>query len=171
MTQLGDFVYAICAETSIIHQYFADTLSPLGEGIHVEGMRDPWDIAVCHHNRQLYVADYVYCIWRVSVDDRSCVKWLTSDTFHVWSLSLTSRRLLVTSLDGCLYQYSTDDGQLLGVVELPQFVQDLWYAAETARGTFVICHHGTREDDEQPAVSAAFTSVILCQRLTNNRQY
>ena len=28
-------------------------------------------IVVCHHDRQLYVADYYYCMWRVSVDGHS----------------------------------------------------------------------------------------------------
>ena len=114
VTQLGDIVYVVFAKSPIIKTFTADTLSPLGAGIHVKGMRDPRDIVACRDDRQLYVADWSYCIWRVSVTDdgSTCAKWLI-ESFHFTSLSLTSRRLLVTSQPRSLRQYSTTDGQLL----------------------------------------------------------
>ena len=69
------------------------------------------------HLQQVIVA----CIWRVSVNDQSYIKWLTTqsstDTFY--SLSLTSRRLLVTSWSRHLNHYDTTNRQLLRVVDLP----------------------------------------------------
>ena len=114
VTQLDDTVYVICHFVPVIKTFTADTLSPLGAGIHVKGMRDPRDIVACRDDRQLYVADWSYCIWRVSITDdgSTCAKWLT-EPFHFTSLSLTSRRLLVTSQPRSLRQYSTTDGQLL----------------------------------------------------------
>ena len=165
MTQLHNVLYVVCAKSSIIKTYTADTLSSLAD-IHVEGMREPRDIVVCRHDRQLYVAE-CYCIWRVSVDDQSYVKWLTTqsstDTFHVYTLSMTSRRLLVTSqVSAVLRQYSTVDGQLLRVVELPRYMKVPQSAAETTSQTFVVCHRCISQTDWRYAVSELFR---FCQSL------
>ena len=157
VTQLDDIVYVVCAKSPII-KTFTDTLSPLAD-IHVEGMNDPSDIVVSRDDRHLYVADYLSCIWRVSVDDQSSyVKWLTTesstDRFDVHTLSVTSRRLLVTSRDPPhLHEYSMADKRLLRVVKMPGYVKWLIHGVETTRGTFVICHEGTSQDEEQIAVS------------------
>jgi len=162
VTQLGDIVYAVCANSPVIKMSTTDTLSPLGEGIHVEGMRNPRDIVACHHDRQLYVGDDGGdCIWRVSVSDghHSYVKWLTG--IDVYTLSLTSHHLLVTSSQSRVRQYDTTDGQLVREVQLPSYVKDVRHAAETSRDTFVLCHVGTSEDKYQDAVSELFR---LCRR-------
>jgi len=158
MTQLCTVLYVICDKLSIIHSHNADTLSPLDEDIHVEGMSDPNDIVVCRDDRQLYLADRDCCIWRVSIDDHSYVKWLstrsTTEKFRVETLSVTSRRLLVTSQwSSSLHQYSTTDRQLLRVVQLPGYVKGLYHGVETTRGTFVVGHYGTSQDKVQSAVS------------------
>jgi len=161
VTQLGDIVYVVCAHSSII-KTFTDTLSPLA-GIHVEGMKSPTDIVVCRDDRQLYVADDYYCIWRVSFDNESSyVKWLTiessTDRFDVYTLSLTSRGLLVTSeRPPHLREYSTTDEQLLRVVKMPGYVDRMYHGVETTRGTFVISHCGTSQDEQQYAVSELFS--------------
>jgi len=114
------------------HQDVHGSLSPLGEGIHVEGMRYPRDIVACHHDRQLYVAEPGFkTIWRVSVSDgrHSYVKWLTG-LRDVWTLSLTSHHLLVMSLSPPrLRQYDTTDGQLVHEVPLPSYVEHVYHAA------------------------------------------
>ena len=144
---LDDIMYVVCGGPSTIHLYNKDTYSPLGVVIKVDGMKRPHDIVVS--DRQLYIADYKYYIWRVSVDDHSYVKWLstksTTDTFYVHTLSVTSQRLLVTSKrPPSLRQYNTTDGQLLRVVELPGYMEKLHHSVETTRGTFVIGHgHGS----------------------------
>ena len=157
---LDNIMYVICYRSSTIRLYNTDTLSPLDVVINVTGMKLPRDIVVCRHDRQLYIAERD-CIWRVSVDDHSHVKWLvkmsSTDTFHVDKLSLTSRRLLVTSRDPpTLRQYNTVDSQLLSHIDLPQYVQLLHHAVETTRQTFVVGHTGTSQDKWRYAVSELF---------------
>jgi len=172
VTVLDNIMYVVCEDSSIIRLYNADTCSQLVAVIDVEGMIDPCDIVVCRDDRQLYVAECGdgtdWCdIWRVSCDDHSYVKWLsiesTTDAFRDTELSLTSRRLLVTSWwSRRLRQYSTTDRQLLRVVELPQYVSHVWHGVETTRGTFVVGHQGTSQDQQQEAVSELCTSVHFC---------
>jgi len=200
MTQLDNVLYVVCAGpsieahsyskpfslrgkevdkvyTSIILTYNASTLKPLSElseldeDIHVEGMKDPKDIVACRLDRQLYVAD-CDSIWRVSADDHSKnVKWMTTDTFHINSLSLTSRRLLVTSRDSPSFrQYNTSDGHLMHVVECPEYVKQVWHAAETRSGTFVICHRGTSQDEQQNAVSEMFSVCHILHTIYSPRK-
>jgi len=174
VTQLGDIVYVVRRESPVIEMYSADTLSPLGEGIRVEGMKEPSDIVACPHDRHLYVGERVTigwddgCIWRVSADDHTCVKWLTTDSttdkFDVHTMSLTSRRLLVTSFHPRLRQYDTTSGQLMRVVQLPQYVRSVWHAVETTRGSFVVCHLGTLEDE--PGISPHYTVSELFKILS-----
>ena len=170
VTVLDNIMYVVCHRSSTIRLYNADTGSPLDAVIDVEGMRSPQDIVVCRDDRQLYVADVGYDgidwtgdIWRVSCDDHSYVKWLSTDAFTADALSLTSRRLLVTShWSRRLRQFSTTDRQLLRVVELPQYVSHVWHGVETTRGTFVVGHEGTSQNQLQDAVSELCTSVHFC---------
>ena len=164
VTVLDDIMYVVCVWSSTILLYNKDTYSRLDVVIKVDGMTYPRDIIVC--DRQLYIADFKYCIWRVSVDDHSYVKWLSTESttgmFHVNTLSVTSQRLLVTSADPpSLRQYSTTDGQLLRVVELPRYMKALLHGVETTRGTLVIGHRGTSQDEEQWAVSELFRCCHL----------
>jgi len=120
---LDNIMYVVCAMSSTIQLYNMDTYSPLDIVIMVDGLIGlrPLDIVVCRHDRQLYIADWFNnCIWRVSVDDKSYVKWLSMTQsmtdiftrFTVISLSLTSRRLIVTSQRSpSLRQYNTTDTQ------------------------------------------------------------
>jgi len=90
------------------------------------------------------------------------VKWLTVYAFRADALSLTSRRLLVKPLlSRRLRQYSTTDRQLLRVVELPQYVIGVNHGVETTRGTFVVGHEGTSQDQRQMAVSELLTVSSL----------
>ena len=175
LTYLRNIMYVVCDESSTIRLYNTDTLSRLDLVINVTGMRQPRDIVICRHDRQLYVAEYDYnnmdgCIWRVSADDHSYVKWLTqssTDTFHVNRLSVTSRRLLVTSSQpATIRQYSTTNKELLCVVQMPQYVKYLHHAVETTHDTFVISHCGTSQDkwwQMQWAVSELFRFCHVLQ--------
>jgi len=156
VTHLDNVLYVVCDESSTILLYNTDSQSPLSV-INVDGMNNPLDIVVCRDDRQLYITE-PRCIWRVSVDDQSYVKWLTTE-FYCRSLSLTSRRLLVTLYrPPGLRQYNTTNGQLR-VVSTPQYMT-LYHGVETARGTFVVGHWRTAEDKEQYAVSELSVSVI-----------
>ena len=169
MAQLHNVLYVVCEKSPVIRMYTADTLSPLDGVINVDGMRYPWDIVVCRHDRQLYVAEEDHCIWRVSVDDKSYVKWLTTqsttDRFEAYTLSLTSRRLIMTSSrpsSRSLRQYDTTDTQLLCVVSLPGYVRRVYHGVETTHGTFVVAHCVTTEDKGQRAVSELFRLCHVC---------
>jgi len=159
VTVLGNVMYVVCRPSSTILLYKTDTCSPFNVVINVTGMKCPIDIVVCRDDRQLYVADQGYCIWRVSADDHSDQeKWLptesTTDIFHVDALSVTSRRLLVTSLSPpSLHEYSTTDRKLLRVVQLPEYMWPVYHGVETTHGTFVVGHRGTSEYKDQYAVS------------------
>ena len=164
MTCLGNIMYVVCGGSSTIRLYNTDTFSPLDVVINVDGMRWPSDIVVCRHDRQLYVADHENCIWRVSVDSHTYVKWLTTQSvtdIFIVMLSLTSRRLLVTSLVPPLRQYNTTDRQLLRVVKMPGYVKHVYHGVETARGTFIISHNGTSQNMSQDAVSELFRLCCL----------
>ena len=162
-TQLDNIMYVVCLGSSTIRLYNTDSQSPLSV-INVKGMKDPLDspgdIVVCRDDRQLYIAES-RCMWRVSVDDQSYVKWLTTDeSFHWPTLSLTSRRLLVTSWPTPgLHQYNTTNRQLTRVVSTPQYMSELHHGVETTRGTFVFGHQGTPQDVCQYAVSELFSFV------------
>jgi len=172
VTYLDNIMYVVCYKSSTVRLYNTDTLSPLDVVINVTGMTDPRDIIVCRHDRQLYIAEWD-CIWRVSVDDHSYIKWLTTqsstDTFLVTSLSLTSQRLLVTSVcPRTLRQYSTVDSQLLHHISLPQYVQWLHHAVETTCQTFVVSQRGTSQDEWQYAVSELLpVTAVNAFRLSN----
>jgi len=119
-------------------------------------MRNLTDVA-CRLDNQLYLAEEHYRIHQVSADDYKYDRWLTPestpDTFDIYTMSLTSRRLLVVLEPRSLRQYSTTDKRLLRTVQLPQYVIELYHAIETPRGTFVVCHQGSAGDEKQYAVS------------------
>ena len=187
VTVLDNIMYVICDRSSTIRLYNTDTCSPLDAVIHVEGMIDPQDIVVCRDDRQLYVADWDdptdgsydtdwsygwSSIWRVSCDDHSYVKWLTTESRMPafapdTALSLTSRRLLVTSWwsGRRLRQYSTTDRQLLRDVELPQYVGCVLHGVETTRGTFVVGHRGTSHDQLLQSAVSELLTVIIASKL------
>ena len=160
VAQLDNIVYVVSAY--LIKMYSADTLSPLGQGIHVDGMGNPNDMVACRDDRQLYISDQDNYIWRVSADDHSYAMWRptesTSGALCVWTLSLTSRRLLVTPHSGSLHEYSTTDRRLLRVVQLPGYMKELHHGVETTRGTFVVCHRGTPRSEWPSAVSLNFVT-------------
>jgi len=151
---LNNVMYVVCWGSSIISRYSADSLSPLSEDIHVEGMTDPRDMAACRHDRQLYVLTESKCIYRVSTQVPSqSEQWLTvQSTGDVMGISVTSRRVLVPSDPRSLHQYNTTDRQLR-VIQLPEFVWWLTHAVESTRETFIIGHRGVAQSEEQDAVS------------------
>ena len=157
VTYLDSVMYVVCDKSSCIDVFSANTFTPVNEGILVEGMKNPTDIVVCRHGRQLYVPDSGEFIWAVSVDVHSPVKWLPTEsmsgTLDITSLSLTSQHLLVTSQRRKLYLWSTTDKHLLREVPLPGHMTRVQHAAETTRDTFVVCHQGTSEDSKRHAVS------------------
>ena len=166
MAYLDNIMYVVPCYTSKIHLYNTDTLSPLDVVIDVKGMINPRDIVACSHDRQLYVAED-FCIWRVSVDDHSYVKWLTTGSSCMkmgLHLSLRSRRLLLTTSQPprTVCEYSTKNKELR-VIKLPQYVEKCRAAHLTQHGTYVVSHTGTPQDERQYAVSELFTFCHVLQ--------
>jgi len=160
VAQLDNVVYVVGAESAVIRTFNADTLSPLNNDIHVEGMTDPWDMVVCRTQRQLLIAE-PRCIWRVSVDQLQNEKWMETE-YVIESLSVTSQRLLVTSRypSATLRLVSTTDAAQISVVRLPEYMWGLHHAVETTRGTCVVAHLGTSQDERQQAVSRVVTCCV-----------
>ena len=149
-------LFVVFETSSNIEVYDAQTFNQLSI-IRVKVLIEPHDIVASRDDHQLYVADKDG-IWKVSTTVRNQYeKWLTTKsvagTFYITTLSLTSHRLLMASQYPSLRQYSTTDRQLVCAVELPRYVEDLYHATETQRGTFVVGHRGTSRDELQYAVS------------------
>jgi len=151
---LDNRLYLVQYESNTIRVFAADTLRE-DSVITVDGMYYPTDIAACRDDHQLYVRDRPSIIWRVSaVNPSDSERWLTNKRLHgFFTLSVTFRRLLLTSQPRSLHQYSTTDRRLLCTVKLPNSVKELTHAVETSRDTFIICH-------AQPnAVSSLFVHI------------
>jgi len=109
-------------------------------------MREPWDIAACEKTSQVYIAELADCVWRVSAGDTDIKRWLPkspSDTFTPSTLSVTSTRLLVTSLDTNQLTQFDADGNELRRVQLPRHIEPE-HAVESPAGTFIVSHSSTQ---------------------------
>jgi len=164
VTQLDDIVYVVCVSSSTIARFNTTTHQRLTD-IRVKGMGDPWDIVACARTARLYVADngadlMAECVWRVSPDGADIQRWLTtspSDTFSPYTLSLTSSRLLVTSLGGKqLRQFDTAGGDELRRVRLPDYMMPM-HAVESLTGTFIVAHRNRNTQLTQLHVSEVNT--------------
>jgi len=158
VTEIDSKVFVVFDLSSFIQVYDAHSFKQLSRII-VEGLAEPHDIVACRQDHELYVADKDG-IWRVSTEERHRYeKWLTIksswSSFYINTLSLTSIRLLVTLPRG-LRQYNTTNKELLRDIECPEYMKCLYNSIETARGTFIISHHGTSQDRDLYAVSEKF---------------
>jgi len=139
VTQLHDVVYIVCRESSTISRFNARTHQRLTD-INVKDLRLPQDIVACERTSQIYVADSLECIWRVSSDGEDIKRWLTkspSDTFKLYTLSVTSTRLLVTSWDPRQLIQFDEVGDELRRVQLPDDMEPV-HAVESPTGTFIV---------------------------------
>jgi len=152
VTQLHDVVYIVCWQSSTILRFNATTHQRLTD-IVVKDLRDPWDIVACERTSQLYVADLMNCVWRVSSDGEDIKRWLPKspdDTFKPWRLSVTSTRLLVTiqSLRTHQLREFDSDGDELRHVQLPHDMAPL-HAVESPTGTFIVGRYNAQLLQEQ----------------------
>jgi len=167
-TCLDNRLYVVYGGRPTIHVYTADTFNEVSV-ITVDGLFDPRDIVACDDDHQLYVSDQWSSIWQVSaVNPTDYENWLTGDELcrDTYTLSLTSRRLLVTpDRSASLRQYNTVNKQLLRVIELPESVKTPTHAVETSRDTFLVSHF-----QPHSAVSELF-SFIVCKFPISSLQY
>ena len=148
VTQLHDVVYVVCNASSTITRFSATTRQPL-TGINVKDLSDPYDIVACEQTYQLYVAEWMKCVWRVSTDGTDIKHWLPKspgDTFKPWTLSVTSTRLLVMS--GRQLRQFDADGDELRRVQLPDHMEP-WHAVESPTGTFIVSLYNTQLEQYQ----------------------
>ena len=145
VTQLHDVVYVVCYKSSTIRRYNATTHERL-TGIDVKNLTRPHDIATCQQTSKLYVADWgawEACVWRVSSDSEDIKRCWTpspSDEFRPWTLSVTSSRVLVTSLDSRQLMQLDAGGDELRRVHLPDDMYP-WHAVESqTNGKFIVSH-------------------------------
>jgi len=139
VTQLHDVVYMVCEQSSTIGRFNATTHQQLTD-INVKDMREPCDIVACEQTSQLYVSEDLNCVWRVSADDADIKHWLPKfpdDTFKPWALSVTSTRLLVTSVDTRQLRQFDAVGDELRRVQLPDDMLPK-HAVESPTGTFIV---------------------------------
>jgi len=142
VTQLRDVVYVVCYGSSSILRFNATTRQRLTD-IKVRGLRQPRDIAACEQTSQLYITDYLDCIWRVSADGADTRRWWSkseSDAFKPWKLSVTSTRLLVTPHVFNQLMQLDAVGDELRRVQLPQHFVPPFHAVESSTGTFIVSH-------------------------------
>ena len=148
ITCIDNKLFAVFYNSHTIGVFAADTLSEVSF-ITVDGLQEPRDLVACCDDHQLYVLEKKCSIWRVSaVNPTDYERWLTDFSGGNCTLSLTSRRLLVTVTSGLwrrLHQYSTTNKQLLRIITVDgRFT----HAVETSRGTFVIGRVATRDVSE-----------------------
>jgi len=146
VTQLHDVVYIVCFGSSEIIRFDAITRLRLTD-ITVKGLSHPYDIAACQQTDQLYVADrprIAGYVWRVSADSQHTMRLLPKSPPYMirpWTLSVTSSRLLVTSLDTNQLRQFDAVGDELTRVDLPRDMTKLQHAVESPTGTFIVSHN------------------------------
>ena len=150
VTQLHDVVYIVRFDSSTILRFNAITHQQLTD-IDVKDLRYARDIAACQQASLVYVADYDDYVWRVSADGADIKRWLPKSllgTFKPRSLSVTSTRLLVTSLYSRQLMQFDAGGDELRRVQLPDDI-DPRHAVESPTGTFIVSHDNTQLKQDQ----------------------
>lgn len=114
----------------------------------VNGLTDASDIVVCSATKRLFVADNALSvIWRVNLlSDKQADKFVTTP-WPPLSMSIKSRRLLVTAYDNdALLLYADDDDDDVDAgdmrpksIPLPDYMRAL-HAVESSRGTYIVSH-------------------------------
>ena len=143
VAQCDNKLFVVCKESDTIEVFGRDNKQQTN--ITVTGLKYPRGIVSCNDTNQLYIADYYPsdCVWRVSLDGQHVDKWLTNRSISTtywspWSLSLTSRRLLVTSV-GSLLLFGSDGVQQKHISL--SHMEELCHAVETSHETFIVCHY------------------------------
>jgi len=168
VAQVRDVVYIVCRQSSTILRFSATTHQRLTDII-VKDLKSLFDIAACEQTSQLYVGDSGECIWRVSTDGADMKRWWSSpssDTFIPWSLSVTSTRLLVTSLGTKQLMQLSAGGAELRRVQLPLYMEPQ-HAVESPTGTFIVSHKNKQLNQSQ--VSEVNTGGEVLRHFSGSR--
>ena len=173
VTQLHDVVYIVHGGSSAIWRFNARTHERLTDII-VKDMRKPKDIAACEQTSVVYVAgrpDTAACVWRVSSDGEHVKRWLPkspSDRIILWTMSVTSSRLLVTSRGRKQLRQFDAVGDELIQVDLPDNMKPQ-HAMESPAGTFIVSHTNTQLKQYQCRVSEVNTGGQVLRQFSGSR--
>ena len=166
VTQLHDVVYVVSVASSTILRFNATTYERL-EDINSKGLIQPHAVAACERTSQLYVADCEEYVWRVSADGADIKRLLPKSSSHMfspWSLSVTSTRLLVTSLAAEELLQFDADGDELRRVQLPDYMEPR-HAVELPTGTFIVSH----EERQRGQISEVNTDGEVLRQFSGSR--
>jgi len=150
VTQLHDIVYIVCARLTAIMRFSTRTNQRLTD-IRIRNLGVPCDIAACEQTSVVYVSGNGTYVWRVSSDGEDVKRWLPksqSDAFKPDTLSVTSPRLLVTSLGANQLRQFDEVGDELRRVDLPDNMEPR-HAVESGNGTFILSHFNKRLKQDQ----------------------
>ena len=78
VAQWNDVLYVVCCESSLIHAFCTSLGRAWGRrlpDVHVAGLRDATDMAVCADTGHLYVVDNCSCVWKIRVHDQHVVRY------------------------------------------------------------------------------------------------
>ena len=122
--------------------------------IKINELKDPRDMVACCETFQLFVSGLSGEIWRVDIKTNDCQQFVKIDD-GVRSLSLTSRRLLVTScVSGSLHVFDVMNGEKLQFIELPKpTFHWTYHAIESNNETFFVSHRNGPLDSHYYEVS------------------
>jgi len=168
VTQLHDVVCIVCGWSSAVLRFNATTHQRLTD-INVKDLTYPWDIVACERTSQMYVADFMDCVWRVSADGADIKLWWSqssSDTFKPWSLSVTSSRLLVTSNNTKQLMQLDSDGSELRRVQLSHYMNP-YHAVESPIGSFIVSHRNAQLEQDQ--ISEVNTAGEVLRQFSGSR--
>jgi myosin-1 len=157
---LDDNVYTLQRTAPEIHVYNADTFKFV-QAMWVDGLENPWDIAVCPRNKCLFVADRLVddLVNSKNVIMRTVGKYkANSKVFRVdpashrvtchWSIGDVGRSISVTpaativvtcDISRKLREF-TADGKPVRTINLHRDLIDPLHAVMLASGEFLICH-------------------------------
>jgi len=169
VTQLHDVVYIVYACSSRILTFNATRHHELPD-IRVKDFEFPLDIVACEQTSQIYVAAYPARVWRMSAGGGGIRLWWSqfwSDKFAPMKLSVTSARLLMTSLHTKQLMQLDSDGNELRRVQLPDYMEPR-HAVESPTGTFVISHVNTQLEPKQSQISEVNTAGEVLRQFSGS---
>jgi hypothetical protein len=108
----------------------------------VNDLKDPRDIVACNETLQLFIGEYGGDIWRVDDKSTDFNKFIKHKD-GLWSMSLNSQRLLVTtdSWPGSLCVYGVENGEQLQFIQLPETTfSHTYHAIESNNNTLFVIH-------------------------------
>ena len=138
---LGDELFVVRSQSSSVDVYRASDFVESRQ-ISVPGMKEPWSLAACPHNKCLYASNSeLKLIHRVDLSNSSLSKWSVDD--EPLGLSVTrNHHLLVTLQSSKRIREYTTHGDVTREINLDVSIDSPDHSIELSSGQFVVCHWG-----------------------------